>query len=192
MLAPGDAPTTVTRFALAPVSSDVRVLTRIALAVPLPLVLGVALTRGPVRDALFAATVLVVLLYAAVWLFWRPTRFEVDRAGLRILWPLRVRSIPGHEIVDAAPLSRETFRREFGWALRVGAGGLWGGFGWLYTPKGWVGLYVSRTDRFVLLRLRTQRPLLVTPDDAERFAAALRAVSRGVLPPGPARAASSG
>jgi hypothetical protein len=87
----------------------------------------------------------------------------VDRARLRILWPLRVRSIPAHEIVEAVALSREAFRREFGWGLRIGGGGLWGGFGWVYTRKGWVGLYVSRTDRFVLLRLRTSRPLLVTP-----------------------------
>jgi PH (Pleckstrin Homology) domain-containing protein len=190
--APRRRDTTITRFGLAPMSADMRILSRIALAVPLPLIVAVAVTRGPLRDALFAATALVVLLYAAVWLFWRPTRFEVDRAGLRILWPLRVRSIPTHEIVEAVPLSRETFRREFGWGLRVGAGGLWGGFGWVYTRKGWVGLYVSRTDRFVLLRLRTGHPLLVTPDGDERFVAALRSVSRGMLPPAPAPAASPG
>jgi hypothetical protein len=57
----------------------------------------------------------------------------VDRARLRILWPLRVRSIPAHEIVEAVALSREAFRREFGWGLRIGGGGLWGGFGWVYT-----------------------------------------------------------
>jgi hypothetical protein len=63
--------------------------------------------------------------------------------------------------------------------MRVGVGGLWGGFGWLYTSKGLLGLYVSRTDRLVLVRLRTGRPLLVTPEGDERFVAALRAVSRG-------------
>ena len=76
-------------------------------------------------------------------------------------------------------LSREAFRREFGWGVRIGAGGLWGGFGWLYTSKGLVGLYVSRTDRVVLVRRRAGRPLLVTPEDDERFVAALRAVSPG-------------
>jgi hypothetical protein len=151
ILRPGDAHTTVTRFGLAPTSADIRLLTRIVLAVPLLLAVGAALAQGAVRDALLAGTVLVGLLYASVWLFGRPTRFEVDRAGLRILWPLRIRSIPAHEIVEAVALSRETFRREFGWGSRIGAGGLWGGFGWVYTRKGWVGLYVSRTDRFVLL-----------------------------------------
>jgi Bacterial PH domain len=134
-----------------------------------------------VRDALLAVTVLVGLLYASVWLFGRPTRFEVDRAGLRILWPLRIRSIPAHEIVEAVALSRETSVASSAGGLRIGAGGLWGGFGWVYTRKGWVGPYVSRTDRFVLLWLRTSRPLLVTPEGAERFVAALGAVSRGFL-----------
>jgi hypothetical protein len=63
--------------------------------------------------------------------------------------------------------------------MRIGAGGRWGGFGWLYTPKGLLGLYVSRTDRVVLVRLRTGRPLLVTPENDDGFVAALRAVSRG-------------
>jgi hypothetical protein len=61
--------------------------------------------------------------------------------------------------------------------MRIGAGGLWGGFGWLYTRKGLLDLYVSRTDRFVLVRLRTGRPLLITPDADERFVAAFRAVA---------------
>jgi hypothetical protein len=91
------------------------------LAVPLLLAVGAALAQGAVHDALLAVTVLVGLLYASVWLFGRPTRFEVDRAGLRILWPLRIRSIPAHEIVEAVALSRETFRREFGWGLRGSA-----------------------------------------------------------------------
>jgi hypothetical protein len=173
-------------------SADIRLVTRIVLTVPLLLALGAELSRGDARDALLAATLLVALLYAAIWLFWRPTRFEVDRAGLRILWPLRVRSISTHEIVDAVSLSREAFRREFSWGLRVGAGGLWGGFGWVYTRKGWVGLYVSRTDRFVLLRLRTLRPLLLTPDRDEGFVAALRAVNRGVLPPDPEQTTGPG
>jgi hypothetical protein len=86
---------------------------------------------------------------------------------------------PGSRNHRGVLLSREAFRREFGWATRIGAGGLWGGFGWLYTSKGLLDLYVSRTDRLVLVRLRTGRSLLVTPLDDERFVAALRDVSRG-------------
>jgi hypothetical protein len=158
-------------------SADIRVLTWVLLALPLVLVLGASAARGPVRGVLLAVSVLALLLYGSVWLLWRPTAFEVDATGLRIRWPLRVRTIPAREVADAVMLSREVFRREFGCGMRIGAGGLWGGFGWLYTGKGLLGLYVSRTDRLVLVRLRTGRSLLVTPEGDERFVAALRAVT---------------
>lgn len=34
-------------------------------------------------------------------------------------------------------------------------------------------MWISRTDRLVIVELRGARPLLATPDDPERFAAAL-------------------
>jgi hypothetical protein len=160
-------------------SVDIRVLTWIVLALPLMMFLGVYLARGPARSVLLVVWALVVLLYASVWLPWRPSAFEIDGAGLRILWPLRARAIPARDIAQAVVLSREAFRREFGWSVRIGAGGLWGGFGWLYTSKGLVDLYISRTDRVVLVRRRAGRPLLVTPEDDDRFVVALRAVSPG-------------
>ena len=173
-------PTPVMRFPLAPMSGDIRALTAIGWVAPLGLILGGdAGTRTGARRAPRSSRPWSSSLYASVWLFWRPTAFEVDRSGLRIVWPLRARTIPAREVAEAVVLSREAFRREFGWGMRIGAGGLWGGFGWLYTSKGLLGLYVSRTDRFVLVRLRTGRPLLVTPEGDERFVAALRDVSRG-------------
>jgi hypothetical protein len=51
----------------------------------------------------------------------------------------------------------------------VGAGGLWGGFGLLKTERETFSMWISRTDRFVIVRLRNARPLLVTPDDPDRF-----------------------
>src|SRR5262245_17537810 len=171
--------TPVTRFVLAEMSMDIRVLTWIVLALPFALALGGALGRGPARGILLEVAVLVLLLYVSVWLLWRPTAFEVDPSGLRILWPLRARIIPGRDIAEAVVLSREAFRREFGRAMRIGVGGLWGGFGWLYTSKGLLDLYVSRTDRIVLVRLRAGRPLLLPPAAEARFVAALRDLSRG-------------
>jgi hypothetical protein len=74
--------------------------------------------------------------------------------------------------------SRE-FRDEHGWAMRIGAGGLWGGFGWLWTSRrGLVEFYVSRLDGYVLLERRTGRPLLFTPVEPERVASALSEVAR--------------
>ena len=169
----------VARFALAPMSGDVRALTAVALLAPIGLVLAASVARGPAHAALYGAAAFVLLLYASVWLLWRPTAFEVDPSGLRIRWPVRSRRIAARDITQVETLSRETFRREFGRGMRIGAGGLWGGFGWLYTGKGLLDLYVSRTDRFVLVRRRTGRPLLLTPESDERFADALRVISRG-------------
>src|SRR5215471_8072584 len=70
--------TPLMRFPLAPMSTDIRVLTGIVLALPLVLAVGGALGRGPGRGILLVITVLVLALYASVWLLWRPTAFEVD------------------------------------------------------------------------------------------------------------------
>jgi hypothetical protein len=176
---PGDSGAPVTRFGLAPMSTDIRLMTSIVLALPPALGLAALLAPGPASRLLVVVPALMLLLYASVWLLWRPTSFEVDPTGLRIHWPLRARSIPAGEIVDAAVLARDALRREFGWGMRIGAGGLWGGFGWLYTRKGLLDLYVSRTDRLVLVRLRSGRALLLTPADEDRFVAALRRATRG-------------
>ena len=110
----------VTRFGLAPMSTDIRVLTWVALALPLVLALGASQARGPARAVLLAVSAVILVLYASVWLLWRPTAFEVDARGLRILWPLRVRAVPAHEVAEVVVLSREAFRREFGWGMRIG------------------------------------------------------------------------
>jgi hypothetical protein len=104
----------IQRFRLAPMLTDIRVLTWITLALAVVLALGVGLGQGPARAILLGVTALVLLLYASVWLLWRPTAFEVDAAGLRIRWPLRARRIPAGEIGEAVVLSREALRREFG------------------------------------------------------------------------------
>ena len=38
-------------------------------------------------------------------------------------------------------------------------------------------MYVSRTDRFIIVRLRTERSLLLTPAEPERFVAALQSAA---------------
>jgi hypothetical protein len=59
---------------------------------------------------------------------------------------------------------------------RIGVGGLWGGFGWLWTTRrGLVEFYVSRADGMVLIERRGARPLLITPADPEKLLRALQA-----------------
>ena len=71
-------------------------------------------------------------------------------------------------------MTRADLRQEIGWGMRIGAGGLWGGFGWLWTARrGVVWMYISRLDRFVWVEQANERPLLITPDRDEAFVLAL-------------------
>jgi hypothetical protein len=160
------------RFALAPMCPLIRRLT-LVLAL-LPIVFLVAGTLGP--RAVFLPAMLVLLIYAWVWARFRPTAFVVHRDSLEVVWPLKRRRVPRAEMSSASVMGRQELRREVGWGVRVGAGGLWGGFGWLWTSRrGIVQMYVSRLDRFVWIERGRERPWLITPDRPEEFVRALLA-----------------
>jgi hypothetical protein len=163
------------RFALAPMSGLVRALTIAVLAIPALFVAAGLATSAPI---LVTVGVVTALLYVAIWLGGRPTAFEVGEDGLRIRFPWRTRAVPAREIGGVRLISGPAFREEFGFAVRIGVGGLWGGFGWLWTSKrGMVELYVSRQDGFVLVeRSRGAAPLLLTPADPEELVEALSAL----------------
>jgi hypothetical protein len=160
-------------FRLAPMSTGLRVFTWSLFPLPALLLCAGLSAPPPVRWVLLGTTVFVVLLYASVWLAWRPTAFELDARGLRIVWPLRRRSIDRADIQHGRIITSSEFRREYGFGVRVGAGGLWGGFGLLKTRRETFSMWISRTDRFVLVTLRGARPLLITPDEPERFVSSL-------------------
>ena len=162
-------------FRLAPMSRDLAVMTWIALVLPAWLLGAAWLSAGPARPALMAAVGLTLVIYAVVWLAGRPTQFEIDEQSLRIVWPVRRRVIPRSTVRDARIVTGPEFRSAYGWGMRVGAGGLWGGFGILKTKATTFSFWISRTDRLVIVELDGANPLLVTPDDSERFVARLRA-----------------
>lgn len=156
-------------FRLAPMTRDVRVMTWMALLVPLVLA-AVSVVSGAVP---LAVPGLLVPMYASVWLFWRPARFEVDDGTLRIVWPLRMRVIDRAAIGAVRVVAACDLRSQYGAGMRIGVGGLWGGFGLLKTRSTTFSMWISRTDRLVIVELCAARPLLLTPDDPERFVAAL-------------------
>jgi hypothetical protein len=93
-----------------------------------------------------------------------------------VIWPLKCRHIHRESIVSARAIDRQELKREIGWGMRVGAGGIWGGFGWLWTKRrGVVQMYISRTDSFVWIERTGGRPWLLTPEEPEEF---VRALSR--------------
>jgi hypothetical protein len=160
------------RFDLAPMCSFLRRLTLGLAALPIVFVVAAALGAWP----LWGPAIFVVLIYAWIWTRFRPTAFVVHPDDIEVIWPLKRRRIPRSGVSAVRLVDREELRRQVGWGMRVGAGGLWGGFGWLWTARrGIVQMYVSRLDRFVWIERGGARPWLVTPDRPEMFVQALSA-----------------
>jgi hypothetical protein len=164
----------VRTFPLAPMSALLWALTVPLLALPVLFAVIASRTSGGASRLFWLIAGLLAAMYVVIWLYARPTRFEVGPDGLAIVWPARRRHIARRDISGARMLAREGFRSEFGWAARVGVGGLWGGFGWAWTSRrGLLDLYVSRTDGCVLVERRSGRALLLTPERPDEFVRAL-------------------
>lgn len=162
------------RFSLAPMDALLRWMTTGLWLLPLLFAGFAAHAPEPVATIMAGAGVFIVVLFTGIGLWMRPTRFEVDETTLEIVWPLRRRSIPRATITGVRRLTAAEFRSEYGYGMRFGAGGLWGGFGLLKTVRETFELWVSRTDAFVLVeRAKGSRSLLITPERPEDFIAAL-------------------
>lgn len=171
------APSPVNTFRLAPMSSLILGLTLGLLALPVVFLTTATLWRAP----LLIPAGLLAALYAWVWLRFRPTRFVVSAEALDVVWPLRRRTLPRGGITAVRLVDPQALRREVGWCMRIGAGGLWGGFGWLWTRRrGIVQMYVSRTEGLVWIERAGSRPWLITPERPEAF---VRALSREPMAP---------
>ena len=145
-------------------------LTIVVLALPaLFFAVGMQDSLGVVGAALNGAGLFVLFICAVVWLCFRPTRFELGTDTFEIIWPLRRQRILYSELDSAETMTGAGFKERFGWAVRFGVGGLWGGFGHLWTSKGTVRFYISRTDGYVLIYPRKGKPLLITPERPEEF-----------------------
>jgi len=151
-------------------SAVILVLTLALLALPVVFVVAAATTTR----VLLGPAAFVVLIYLWIWLRYRPTCFVVHPHTLEIVWPLKRRTIPLASITGARIIGRRELRPLVGIGLRIGAGGLWGGFGWLWTSRqGIVQMYISRIDRFVWIERAGGRPWLITPERPEELCARL-------------------
>ena len=117
---------------------------------------------------------LLVALYLWVWLRMRPSSFVVQPDAIEVIWPLRRRRIPRTGITGVRLVDATALRAMTGAAARVGVGGLWGGFGWLWTKRrGIVQMYVSRSAGLVWIERGAERPWLITPEAPEAFVRAV-------------------
>jgi hypothetical protein len=164
-------------FRLAPMSGLIAALTAVVLLVPL-FITATALGVPGAKPALLVAAALLAT-YAFTWLYMRPRAFVIADDGLDVVWPLRRRRYPWADVAGASVVPPADLRGEFGVLLRVGVGGLWGGFGLAWSSRGkHLGLYVSRhADGLVLVRCHQGRSLLITPENPDAFVAAVAARS---------------
>jgi len=155
-------------------SSFIRGLTAFALLLPL-LFLALSMQgHGPAADVLRMVGAGMALLWIGVWLYSRPTRFEIGQDELRIVWPIRMRRIRFEEIVRVRLLDVRSFRRIYGFTPRIGVGGLWGVYGWLYSRQaGLIDVHASRLDGWVLIERRVGHPVIITPEQPEELAGQL-------------------
>jgi PH (Pleckstrin Homology) domain-containing protein len=160
-----------TRFRLASMDMLLSVFTWIVLAIPVVIGFAGWSSPVPIRPILLGTVVFMVAIYAFVWLWMRPKEIVVSPDGLELVWPVRRRTIPASAIVRARILDRAQLREELGRMMRIGAGGLWGGFGLARTSRGTLELWVSRVDWMVYVECEGRRGLLLTPDEPERFVA---------------------
>jgi hypothetical protein len=153
-------------------SPDIAAMTLVLMALP------VGFLIAALAGARFHAIpcVMVIVIYVWIWLRCRPSRFAVLNQSLEVIWPLKRRMIARDSIARVRLLDREKLKQEIGWGMRIGAGGLGGGFGWLWTKRyGLVHMYISRSDGFVWIERKSDRPYLLTPDKPELFVRALSA-----------------
>jgi hypothetical protein len=151
----------------------VRTTTWLILALGAALALAALTTTGVGHGTTPRAAFVFALVIAGTGLLGRPLRFEVDERALRIVWPLRSRQIQLQSIQKVELISGEAFRRMYGLGVRIGIGGLWGSFGLLRTARETFSMWVSRSDRYVLVRVEGSRALLITPAEPEEFIASL-------------------
>jgi hypothetical protein len=143
---------------------------------PLPaLFLGIGLFfGGPARPIMLGVGALIVLLWIGIWVYARPRHFEVSPAELVLVWPIRRTRIPRSDVASARVMNLALFRAEFGNTIRVGAGGLFGTFGRLWSRRaGWMDVWVTNLGDWVVIERRSGRPLVLSPRDPEALVEAL-------------------
>lgn len=165
------------RYRLAPMKGLLLWVTVVVL--PLPLLIGWAGSSSG-TGLMWVPAIFIGLVYLFVWVYMRPTAFELTPTSLDIVWPVRRQSTPMSAIESVESLSGTEFRKRYGFGYRIGAGGLWGGFGLFKTKTVTFQFYISQMDNYLLIERSNDRPLLITPENPDLFAAALtQAIASG-------------
>lgn len=135
----------------------------------LPLLLG-GLGLWQQDQWLIMVAVALVALFTLIWLGCRPSHIDLTPTALHLVFPLWQRTLPLQTLRHVHLLESLVLKQELGWAVRIGLGGLWGTFGWLWTQKrGLVEVYLSSLEAFVFVERQQGFPLLITPENPRQF-----------------------
>ncbi len=150
-----------------PMSGAIKIITYIIWTVPFLLVY---LAVAKDESTLFTVAIFFILLMTWVWLWMRPTHYMLDSKALTIVWPLRKYVMLKSSISGVRILDKKQIKEELGLAIRIGVGGLFGGFGLLWTRKrGLIRFYITRLDDFIMIDRLADRSLLISVDDPQRM-----------------------
>ncbi len=116
---------------------------------------------------------LVLLFIFLLTICFKPINYKIEEDYIivkRILWDAKISRSEIHkaEMID---------RAETSWSLRTfGSGGFFGYFGTFTNRKlGAMTWYLTRKDSLVLLKMKTGKKFLLSPDDREGFLAGINA-----------------
>lgn len=165
-------------------SRSLAIMTVVLWGIPLVFaVIAVTTDFLPAMIFMIAMTVFIAGIYCWTWIRFRPSEFVLGDGAMEVIWPAKRRQVPYVGMHSAKIITRRELKDLVGFGMRVGAGGLWGAFGWLWTTKrGIVQMYISRLDRFIWIE-RDDRPWLITPERPDEFLAALSQRIGGSVPP---------
>ena len=118
----------------------------------------------------YFSVILLSLIYFFAYLF-KPVNYKITNEELIIYRHVKSVHIPRKNIVSAESVDREMIS----WSLRtMGVGGLFGYYGRFMNYRiGNMIWYATRKDRAVLIRTIRDEKIILTPDEPEKFLAAL-------------------
>ena len=165
------------RYPLAPMDRMYQGLSLFLGSLPFLFVSLTLMVPGPHKLMFGACAVFLFLIYAWIWFYWRPDSFRLETTALVLEFPRRQMAIDLSQVQGVQLYeSYADFTAEWGFGIRIGAGGLFGAFGWLKTPKGTLQMYISRSSDLVVVELADRKPLLITPEQAQEFVKALKPI----------------
>lgn len=120
------------------------------------------------EQVLILSLVIVSIIGVPLFCFlFRTTGYKIENGNLIILRPARDLQLPLSEIEKVEKIDKIGLR---GTIRTFGVGGLFGYFGKFYNPRiGKMTFYASRRDVGILLKMKNEKLIYISPDEREEF-----------------------